>query len=238
MRPIKDSPAKRHILSRLREGKVSGESLARELGMSRVGVWKYIRELNSLGYLIRAERGYRLLKEPDVPYPWELSVRSVYFPKTGSTMEEALKLAWRGVYDVFVLAGEQVSGRGRFGRTWVSPPGGLYLSVVTRGRDPLALREEMAEVVAGSLSELLEVEAVENGLFVGGKKIGGVLVEVLGEPERPKVVAGIGLNVRNPVPEGATSLSRELGENVSLVAVAKLVTKAIAGELHDRGEER
>lgn len=238
MRPIKDSPAKRHILSRLREGKVSGEALARELGMSRVGVWKHIKELNSLGYVIRAERGYRLLKEPDVPYPWELSVESIYFPKIGSTMDEALKLAWKGVYGVFVLAGEQVSGRGRFGRTWFSPPGGLYLSVVARDRDPLTLREKMVEVVAGSLSGLLEVEAVENGLFVRRKRIGGVLVEVLGEPERPKVVVGVGLNVRNPVPEGATSISIELGGNASLVAVARMITGAIAGEIHDRGEER
>ena len=64
---------------------VSGETLSTALGISRVSVWKHIQKLQECGYEYEATpRGYKLLKSPDTPYPWEFPQREGlihYFPK-------------------------------------------------------------------------------------------------------------------------------------------------------------
>lgn len=123
--------------------------------------------------------------------------------RVASTMDAARDLAEDGAV---VAAEEQTTGRGRRGRTWVSPPGGLYVSAHLRPDAPietfgliplwtgLAVRDALAElgVEAGI--------AWPNDLLVDGDKVGGVLVETeLTDP--PRVVAGVGVNVTNEPPE-------------------------------------
>ncbi len=232
---LRDSKAKRLILETLRNGPASGEELAGLLGVSRVAVWKHIRELNSLGYSIRATgRGYRLEGEAEIPYPWELDVEALYFRSVPSTMDVARALAERGILGVFVIAGEQTAGRGRLGRSWASPPGGLYFSVAISPGIPMDdlsfLRLRIMEDVAGTIRKFgVKAEANENGIFTGNGKLGGVLVEGFGEPELARfAVVGVGINVNNPVPEGGTSLSAELGRRVSLLRVARAVIEGVS----------
>ncbi len=231
---IRDSRAKRLILKALRNGPASGGELAKILGLSRVAVWKHIRELNSLGYLIMASgKGYRLLREAEMPYPWELNVESIYFQSVPSTMEVARILAENGNIGVFVIAGEQTAGRGRLGRGWISMPGGLYFSVAVSPGIPMSelgnLRLKIIESIAEALSRFgIDVTATEEGVFTPQGKIAGVLVEGFGEPELARfVVVGVGVNVNNPVPEGGTSLSLELGKRVSLLQVARAVIEGV-----------
>jgi BirA family biotin operon repressor/biotin-[acetyl-CoA-carboxylase] ligase len=118
-----------------------------------------------------------------------------------------------------VVAGEQLEGRGSRGRSWHSPPGGLWLSMLFRppaagGIEVMSLRVGLA--VADALDPLLSRPIQvkwPNDLMLGERKVGGILCEarwqggVLGW-----VAVGVGVNVRNPVPDelsrGAVSLAQ------------------------------
>ena len=133
-----------------------------------------------------------------------------------STNDLARDLAAGGAKEgTAVLALEQSRGRGRLGRGWVSPPGGLYLSVVLRPALPperwpliglaLSLGAAAAAAVHGRAPVRLKWP---NDLLLDGRKVGGILVEAVGDA----AVCGIGLNVLPPSgsgmgPEGATWLA-------------------------------
>ncbi|MDI3474283.1 MAG: BirA family transcriptional regulator [Thermococcaceae archaeon] len=234
---LSDSHIKRTILERLRESPASGEELAKILGVSRVAVWKHIRELNELGYEIKpSNKGYVFVSEPHIPYPWELPVRAYYLPKTTSTMDVAHKIADKVPPDTFVIAGEQTGGRGRRGRRWVSKPGGLYFSMICRPKIPLAKVEKLmnpsVRAIGGVLKGLgLEVEASEEGIFSEGRKLGGVLVEATGELDLVRyAVVGVGLNVFNQVPDGAVSLSQLLPAPPNLLELSRLLLPRLLEE--------
>ncbi|MFQ5575281.1 MAG: biotin operon repressor, partial [Terriglobia bacterium] len=135
------------ILGALRgavDGYVSGRLLAENLGVSRTTVWKRISRLRDRGYDIESSPrlGYRLTSPPDLLLPTEINEgletsiigREIkYFESTGSTAEVGRRAASEGCAEgTIVLAEEQTAGRGRLGRSWVSPPGGIWLSVVLR----------------------------------------------------------------------------------------------------------
>lgn len=100
-----------------------------------------------------------------------------------------------------VIADEQTAGHGQFDRKWASPPGDLYLSLYfclppgARGIERLA--QEVACAAAGCLSQ--RGYAVEirwpNDLMIEGKKVGGVLCEVISDKEAIHVIAGVGINI-------------------------------------------
>jgi BirA family biotin operon repressor/biotin-[acetyl-CoA-carboxylase] ligase len=99
-----------------------------------------------------------------------------------------------------VLADAQTGGRGREGRTWVSPPGGLYLSVLLRPRFakvgllPLAAGVAVAEAAAelGVATEL----KWPNDVLASGRKLAGILAEAVSGPSGVEwVVLGLGVNV-------------------------------------------
>ena len=114
------------------------------------------------------------------------------------------------------LAEEQTQGRGRRGRSWHSPPGAnLYLSLGWRFHGPverlsglsLAIGAMLAEVIARDFAVDLALKW-PNDLYHGESKLGGVLIELLGEQNGvTPVVAGIGLNVNMPV-EDTESIQR------------------------------
>lgn len=126
-----------------------------------------------------------------------------HLKRVASTMDAARDLDEDGAV---VVAGEQTGGRGRHDRSWTSPPGGLYVSALLWPDAPvdrfgliplwtgLAVRDALADL--GVEAEL----SWPNDVLVDGEKVGGVLVETeLGE--RPRVVAGVGVNVTNDPPE-------------------------------------
>lgn len=150
-----------------------------------------------------------------------------------STNDVARELAEAGAPEgTAVLAREQTGGRGRMGRRWASPPGGLWLSVVLRPQ--LSVAEWTRLGFAASVAAAAAVEEVAgvpvglkwpNDLVVGGRKLGGVLVEAGGA----YAIAGIGINTNVQVellePEiaaAATSLSA-MGRNVDLAALVRRV---------------
>jgi len=137
-----------------------------------------------------------------------------------------------------VLAESQSAGRGRHGRAWVSPPGqGLYLSVLLAPPEAIE-RLPLLTLMAGVAAERAAAAYCQapvglkwpNDLVINRRKLGGILLEYCPEPV-PGVVAGIGLNVNNPVFPGelaplATSIRIENGAPVDRSALlASLIAR-------------
>ncbi|MCL2176272.1 MAG: HTH domain-containing protein, partial [Treponema sp.] len=127
--------SKAQVLSLLREKNgeaISGSLIAKEIGISRVAVWKSVQALTDAGYTIETKgTGYLLnpKNEKDYLYPWEFAEREkmfFHFLNTESTMDRAREYAFKGAENGSVFTAEkQSAGRGRHGRTWVSKQGGL-----------------------------------------------------------------------------------------------------------------
>lgn len=202
---------KAEILAQLRsDDVVSGERLSQVLGVSRVAVWKHIRQLQEMGYEIEAKsKGYRLLKSPDAPFPWVFGPRANrvhYYPEINSTMDIAMEMARQGCPAfTIVVADQQTKGRGRLDRTWHSMRGGLYFTMVLRPQMPMALAPLINLATAVDLS--LTLDALygihsqlkwPNDLLVEGRKLAGILSQMAAETDRIEYVnVGIGLNVHN-----------------------------------------
>jgi BirA family biotin operon repressor/biotin-[acetyl-CoA-carboxylase] ligase len=228
-------------------GGVSGEQLAGELGVSRVAIRKHVAALRELGYGIEARsgEGYRLLSAPDAPIPLEVRplLRGGFVTRldgggvTGSTNDDARDLAIAGAGEgTVVLAREQTRGRGRMGREWASPDGGVYASVVLRPDVELPDAVVLPLVAGLGVARALDRFGAEtllkwpNDLLApDGRKVAGVLLEGLSEGWRVSwVVAGVGVNVsRAPAGENAVSVEELAGRHVPLAEVAAAVLDGI-----------
>ena len=140
---------KKEILKRLTEteGYVSGQELCRMLQVSRTAVWKIIQKLKEEGYPIEAvtNKGYRLLsmEETDIfnreQIVGKLSTSwagrpLIFKEETGSTNDDVFALAAEGYpHGTLVVAARQTAGKGRRGRTWISPEdGNIYMSILLK----------------------------------------------------------------------------------------------------------
>jgi BirA family transcriptional regulator, biotin operon repressor / biotin---[acetyl-CoA-carboxylase] ligase len=134
----------------------------------------------------------------------------VHYRVTDSTNERARSLAAAGApHGTLVTAGEQTSGRGRQGRTWVAEPhSALLMSIVLR--EP---GEALPLAASVAVCEALPVQASikwPNDIWLGGRKVAGILVEA--RPQEGWAVLGIGVNVHGVPPvEHATALGGALG---------------------------
>jgi BirA family biotin operon repressor/biotin-[acetyl-CoA-carboxylase] ligase len=147
-----------------------------------------------------------------------------------------------------VLAEEQTQGRGRRGRRWHSPPGAnLYLSLGWRFHGPvgklsclsLAIGAMLAEAIARDCGVDLALKW-PNDLYHGERKLGGVLIELLGEKNSAiPIIAGIGLNVNMPVEDTEaiqrpwTDLSSVLGIQLDRNDLAARLINQLASGLTD-----
>ncbi len=160
--------------------------------------------------------------------------RLVVLDSVGSTNDEALRLASEGAEDgTLVWAREQTSGRGRQGRSWESPPGNLYFSLVLRPDCAPAEAAQLGFVAGLALGEafgsvappLIEVTYKwPNDLLLNGRKAAGILLESRGGPEGALdcLILGVGANLQH-FPEDtsfpATSLRYEGAADVDAVAL-------------------
>ncbi len=159
----------------------------------------------------------------------------------GSTSDRLKELARAGAPQwTVVLAERQTSGRGREGRAWQSPSGGLYLSVLLRPRDervsllPLAAGVAVAEAVAG-LGVACELKW-PNDVLASGRKLAGILAEASsGSAGVEWLVLGIGVNVAldasrlpSDLRASVTSLRAEGARDADPDAVAVAVLRQLA----------
>ena len=225
---------------------VSGERLARDLGVSHSTLVRWVDKLRDAGVEIRGElfTGYRLTRLPDIILPQvlkpRLRTRSLgrtfyHFYTVDSTNAFALRLLnhHRVVPDgALMLAESQTAGRGRLGRSWHSEPGtGLYFSILLRPEVPPHLTPLLTLGCAVALHDTVEATTGidvdikwPNDLLVGGKKTAGILAEIQGEADRiHALVMGVGLNVNQ------TTLPPELVDRATSLHLA-------SGRAHSRLE--
>ncbi|KAA5606136.1 biotin--[acetyl-CoA-carboxylase] ligase [Roseospira marina] len=151
-----------------------------------------------------------------------------------------------------VVADHQTEGRGKGERVWVSNPGdSLCLSILLRPRRPIAELAQATLVAAVGVREGLSYTGLDarikwpNDLLVDGRKICGILCELVTTPEGDPdfLIVGIGLNVRTPplpddLPDRVTSVSAEVGADASRFALLSHVLSALDvwfGRWEDRG---
>ena len=199
---------------------LSGTALADKLNVSRNAVWKAVRSLEADGYMIDSvtAKGYRLSKDNNHLSPEiisaNLSTRSLgrellVFDEIDSTNLKAKELSSQGaLHGLTIVADRQTQGRGRLGRSFVSPAEkGLYMSVLLR---PDFKLEDVGMITSRAACAVAEaVESVAgcdvqikwvNDIYLGGRKICGILTEASFNMEMKAldmVVVGIGINIRS-----------------------------------------
>lgn len=213
---IRNMDTKESILLRLCRGEAGGEKLARELGLTRTAVWKAVCALRADGYDIRSSRkGYKLyggdvLSAAGVTAHLSTRWTVETHAELSSTSDRAKALAESGADRAAVLAETQTAGRGRLGRSFLSPGGGLYMSALIRPALVAAdcgMITAFAAVAAARAVERLSGLPVKikwvNDLYVGDKKICGILTEGgfgMESGELSYAVVGIGVNLRGSFP--------------------------------------
>ena len=230
---------------------VSGDRLARLLGVSRAAVLKRVRSLEASGFVVDHRRGagYRLVRVPTEPVACfieaellraGLSLEVAVYDELESTQEVALAKDVSGRSGCLFVARVQKKGRGRFGRAWLSPPGGLWMSLAI----PVSYEEvEPGVMTMGAGAAVVEVLRNEgipallkwpNDIMLADRKAGGILVTVVSEgPVATKVVFGVGLNVNvektdlAPLEGSATSILIETGTVLPLSPLCARVTRAL-----------
>lgn len=214
---------KTKILKKLRnsEDYISGQSLCKELGVSRTAIWKVINQLKEEGYVFDAiqNKGYKISEYPDLITKSEIEsqlddnnvIKAVqFFDETDSTNTQAKLYAEKGAADgTLFVAEKQEDGRGRRGHGWISPSGsGIWMTLLLRpdiepvNASMLTIVSAMA--VTDAVKKEAETEGVPlecqikwpNDVVVNKKKVCGILTEMSAQMDVVNyVVIGIGINV-------------------------------------------
>jgi BirA family biotin operon repressor/biotin-[acetyl-CoA-carboxylase] ligase len=158
-----------------------------------------------------------------------LGCQRIELDECGSTNDEAARLARAGAkHGTVVIAAAQSAGRGREGRSWQSPQGGLYLSAVLRPNLPASDVPPITLAIGIGVCDAVRVFGAAaqlkwpNDVLVAGKKLSGVLVETQSHgPRVDAVIVGIGVNL-DAVPPEVSSIATSLAE-ASATVVAREV---------------
>lgn len=239
---------KKILLQKLASGDfVSGEEIASCLGVSRSAVWKAVQSLRNYGFIIDSvtSRGYRISPNNNklAPELIEYNGKIIVLDETDSTNNYAKNLASKGAeHGTTVLAEAQTLGKGRIGRTFVSPKEkGLYMSVIIRPDFSLEFSPLITSAVSVAVAESIEqltnchtqIKWV-NDVYINNKKICGILTEAslgLEYNSLDYAVVGIGINVLShdfgELNSTVTSIQQETGEKISRNKLCETVLKNI-----------
>jgi BirA family biotin operon repressor/biotin-[acetyl-CoA-carboxylase] ligase len=230
------------LLKDNRDGYVSGQDISNKLGVSRTAIWKHINQLKEIGYEIESisKKGYKLVGSPDLltfeeiqPYLYTKLIgrNIIHFDSIPSTNIKAKEIGDKNESNgAVIISEEQTNGRGRLGRTWVSPKyKGLWMSIILKPElspmEAAKLTQIGAAAVVKALQEL-NIDALikwPNDVVINSKKVCGILTEMSAELTKINyIVMGIGVNVNieeNAFPEElkaiASSLLIEHGEKIN-----------------------
>lgn len=199
-------------------GTVSGSQLAERTGVTRAAIWKQVESLRARGVPVQSQgtAGYRL--------PWPLQLLALpaihaALPAAAAKALGTLELHWdidstsseiqrraSSLPDLsMILAESQSAGRGRRGRSWLSPPGlNIYLSCLKRFDAGFASLSGLSLAVGVIVMRALSALGIAgaglkwpNDVLSDGGKLAGILVELSGEYQGPcAAIIGVGLNVR------------------------------------------
>ncbi|MGI0082386.1 MAG: biotin--[acetyl-CoA-carboxylase] ligase [Nitrosopumilaceae archaeon] len=220
---------------------LSGQDISDTLRLSRAAVWKHIKKLQSLGYKIDSipKIGYKLVKKTELLLPWEISdglqteiigKRIYYFDTIDSTQNFAIELGSKPAENgALVISEKQTHGRGRLKRKWISPAGGIWMSLVLHPEFEVSsatlfpLVTSLALAIA--IEKILKIRPQlkwPNDLTVNSKKAAGILVDTSMESGKiDYLVLGVGINFKiNP-----HQVERVIRNTENYYGVATLVGK-------------
>lgn len=203
---------------------VSGQVLAENLGLSRTAVWKSIADLRKDGAQIEAitNRGYHLIRKS-----YKLSEKIIknsfddldvyFFEEIDSTNNYCKLLASKDKNkNALVVSNKQLKGRGRLGRVFESPNGGVYFSLLLNtnksSSDNLLVTSAAAVAVTRAIKKVCNIDTQikwVNDIYLDNKKVCGILTEGIIDMEAGRIAAmvvGIGINFATP----KTSFAPEL----------------------------
>ncbi|HTX61711.1 MAG TPA: biotin--[acetyl-CoA-carboxylase] ligase [Methanobacterium sp.] len=199
-----------------------------------------IQNLRDKGYKIdSSQSGYRLTGVPNLLLPYEIKKnlktkflgRNIHFFKeVDSTNDVARELADEGAEEGSIIVAEsQRSGKGRRGKKWISPSGGVWMTIILRPDVEPSKAPQLTLVTGVAVAETLDQECGlnigikwPNDILIGDKKVSGILTEVKTKNGKVDyVLVGIGIDLNMDVsifpPElrgGATSLKTELDREI------------------------
>lgn len=234
----------------------SGHQLASELGFTRALVCQQIEILRQMGIEVHAVtgKGYRLptlfdlmSRDAILELLGELrsfwSVRFDLLFATESTNTDAMRRAQEGQEYYLVLAEHQSMGRGRRGKTWLSPLGGnIALTLAWTFASPAVALEGLSLAVATFVVEGLRSVGYganiglkwPNDILLNAAKLAGILIEISGDVKGPsKVLIGIGINVKIPSTSGPLidQAYTDLASNFEINASRDQIVAAIVASL-------
>ncbi len=212
-----DNPGLVKVLSFLKSHDteyLSGQDLSDVLKISRVAVWKHIKKIKELGYTIDSKQklGYRLSENTNLLLPWEITThlntkwigrRVYYFDSVDSTQTQAIKMAKdKKENGTVIIAEKQTSGKGRRGRKWMSPKGGIWISIIIHPEFNITATMLFPVAASLALSNAIEKSTKikpkvkwPNDVTINGKKVAGTLVDISMESNRiENLVLGVGIN--------------------------------------------
>jgi len=232
------------VLSFLKSHKseyLSGQDLSDVLKISRVAVWKHIKRISSLGYKIETKQklGYKLVSSTDLLLPWEITMglktkvfgkRAYYFDTLDSTQNFASSIAKNPKENgTIIVSKKQTSGKGRLGRKWISPSGGLWFSIILHPKFdvslvtlfPLASSLALAYAIEKTLGKKPDLKW-PNDVTLNQKKVAGMLVDLsLASNSIENLILGVGINFKIDT----TQLEKSIKNTENYYGVTTLVKK-------------
>ncbi len=222
------------ILENNKNQAISGNDIAKTLNITRTSIWKAINELKQEGYMIESstKKGYIFsgdnnklsLEGVESLLNKELgNFRVIYRKETESTNKDLLELADKGERNLIVeIAEKQTLGRGRIGRKFESPEGGIYFSILLdlKGIEvsKITILTPMAAVAVVRSIEKLTNKKVGikwvNDIFLDNKKICGILTQASLDLETNTIgscVVGIGIDYKLDVEKLPENLKEIVG---------------------------
>ena len=215
------SDLQNQIIDILKDGNFhSGGSLGEQLGVSRTAIWKQLQKLEDMGLPVESVKGtgYRvanglelLAKTSIVKHlcnaKAQIPKRIEILKSVDSTNKYLHEQTDADYSKAVVFAERQTSGRGRRGKAWVSPfAANIYMSILwdfEQGAQALeglslgvgvAVRRALVELGIGNVGLKWP-----NDIYIGDKKLGGILLEMIGDPAgQCSVIVGVGINVAMP----------------------------------------
>lgn len=247
---------------------ISGEKIGKALGVSRTAVNKACSALREQGYIIesRTNKGYmlsehgKLLTEDGtsayIDVPCTLRVYDVV-----TSTNEVAKTADIGDVPLVLIADRQTAGKGRLGRRFESPAGvGQYMSFVFRPEFDLS--RSLFVTMATAVGACRAIETVTgkhvgikwvNDLYLGGRKVGGILTEAQSDLETgtiDRLITGIGVNcypgsfppevskVACSLADDPSAFAREILAAAMINEILPLITKPDTSAFMDEYRER
>lgn len=244
------------MLEHSRTAPVSGERMSQILGITRTTISSSVERLRRAGYHIisKPHVGHQLLDQSDSLLPSDLLYgmptswagrRVFHFDTLNSTQTKAQTLSSdEAPNGTLVVSETQTAGRGRRGKHYESPRGGIWCTLITRRAMPIEsaglLGLAAGIALATTIKSLFQIPATlkwPNDVMVGNRKLAGILVDISAEDNIiQNTFIGLGLNANVSVSElpshlrhSTTSLSDFLSRHVDRRAIVQKYLVEIEG---------